>query len=101
MKIVAENPGRSQTDERLINGLRRKVCEHGTDLEKSEGSLARARAKFVENAEGRADFVRQLKGKYDREVANLKKKLTTLENEMAKQIKNFKSEREHCYAFMS
>jgi len=42
-----------------------------------------------------------LKGKYDREVANLKKKLTTLENEMAKQTKSFKAEREHCYALMA
>ncbi|XP_019228883.1 PREDICTED: tropomyosin alpha-1 chain-like [Nicotiana attenuata] len=77
MKIAAENQVRSRADEKLINGLKRKVYEYENDLEKSEGRLARARAKLAKNAEGRAGFVQQLKEKYDREVANLKKKLTT------------------------
>ncbi|XP_070005630.1 uncharacterized protein [Nicotiana sylvestris] len=101
MKIAAENLGRSQTDESLINSLRWKVCKCGTDLEKSEGRLARARAKLEKNAEEWAEFVQQLKGIYDREVTNLKKKLTTLENEMTEQTKSFKAERKYCYALMS
>ncbi|XP_070029634.1 spindle pole body component 110-like [Nicotiana sylvestris] len=101
MKIAAENQERSRTDERLINGLRRKISKCEDDLEKSEGSLVRARAQLAKNAEGRTEFVRQLKRKYDGEVTNLKKKLTTLENEMSKQKKSFKIEREHCYDLMS
>ncbi|XP_019259543.1 PREDICTED: uncharacterized protein LOC109237668 isoform X2 [Nicotiana attenuata] len=101
MKIAAENQEMSQIDERLINGLRRKISKYEDDLKKSEGSLARARAHLAKNVEGRAEFARQLKRKYDGEVANLKKNLTTLENEMAKQTKNFKTETEHCYALMS
>lgn len=80
MKIAAENPAWSRTDEKLINGLRRKVCDYGADLEKAEDELAKARAKLVKNAEGRAGLVQQLKGKYDKEVTSLKRKLTTLEN---------------------
>ena len=70
-------------------------------MEKSKVSLARAREQLAKNAEGRAEFVRQLKRRYDGEVTNLKKKLTTPENEMAKQTKSFKTEREHCYALMA
>nr|XP_009798215.1 PREDICTED: uncharacterized protein LOC104244481 isoform X2 [Nicotiana sylvestris] len=101
MKIAAENQERSRTDERLINGLRRKISEYKDDLETFEGSLVRARAQLAKNAEEWAEFARQLKRKYDGEVTNLKKKLTTLENEMAEQTKNFKAEREHFYALMS
>jgi len=101
MKIAAENQERSRANERLINGLRRKVSEYQDDLEKFELNLARARAQMTKNVEGHAEFVRQLKRKYEGTVTNLKKRLTTLENEMAKQAKNFKAEREHCYALMS
>ncbi|XP_070005545.1 uncharacterized protein [Nicotiana sylvestris] len=100
MKIAAENQERSRKDEKLISGLKRKIAECEDDLEKSEGNLAMARAQLTKNAEGRAEFVRQLKKKYEGTVTNLKKRLTTLENEMAKQAKNFKAEREHCYALM-
>ncbi|XP_070013127.1 uncharacterized protein [Nicotiana sylvestris] len=101
MKIAAKNQERSQADERLICGLRKKVIECQDDLEKSEASLARARAQLIKNAEGKVEFVRQLKRKYEGTITDLKKKLTTLENEVAKQARNFKAEREHCYDLMS
>ncbi|XP_070030028.1 uncharacterized protein [Nicotiana sylvestris] len=101
MKIAAQNLERSRTDEKLINGLRKKVCDYGADLEKTEGELAKARAKLAKNTEERASFVQQLKEKYDKRVMGLKIKLNTHEKEMDKQAKNFKAEREHCYALMS
>nr|XP_009774690.1 PREDICTED: tropomyosin-1-like [Nicotiana sylvestris]XP_016487725.1 PREDICTED: tropomyosin-1-like [Nicotiana tabacum] len=101
MKITAENPVRSRKDKKLIHSLRRKVCDYGADLEKTEGELAKAREKLSRNAEERASFVQQLKEKYNKGITGLKEKLNTLENEMAKQTKNFKAEREHCYALMS
>ncbi|XP_070007697.1 uncharacterized protein [Nicotiana sylvestris] len=101
MKIVAENQEKSRKDERLISGLKRKLAKCEDDLEKSEGNLARARAQLAKNIEGRAEFVRQLKRKYEGTVTTLKKRLTTLENEMAKQAKNFKVEMEHCNALMA
>ena len=63
MRIAARNPERSRADERLISGLRKKVLECQDDLEKSEASLAKVRAQLAENAEGRAEFVRQMKKK--------------------------------------
>ncbi|XP_070009427.1 uncharacterized protein [Nicotiana sylvestris] len=101
MRIAAKNQERSQKDERLISGLKRKIVECEDDLEKSEGNLAKARAQLVKNAEGRAEFVQQLKRKYEGTTTNLKKRLITLEKEMAKQAESFKAEREYCYALMS
>ncbi|XP_070002767.1 uncharacterized protein [Nicotiana sylvestris] len=101
MKIAVENQERSQKDESLIKGLKRKIAECEDDLKKSEGNLARAQAQLAKNAEGKAEFVQQLKRKYEGNTTNWKKRLTYLENEMAKQAKNFKAEREHCYALIS
>ncbi|XP_019254961.1 PREDICTED: uncharacterized protein LOC109233527 [Nicotiana attenuata] len=101
MKIAAENPAKSRQDEKLINSLRRKVYDYGTDLEKAEEELAKTRSRLAQNAKGRAKFVERLKDRDDKEATVLKKKLTTQENEMAQQAKNFKSEKEHCYALIS
>ena len=101
MKIAAENPARSAKDEKLIKNLRQKVNEYGFDLNKAEGKLARARTKLAKNAEERARLVKQLKEKYDNEVVGLKKRVTIFENKMIKQAKDFKAEREHCYAAMT
>ncbi|XP_070007895.1 uncharacterized protein [Nicotiana sylvestris] len=79
-KTTAENP-----DEKLINNLRQKVDEYGFYLNKAEGELARARTKLAKNAEERARLVKQLKEKYDNEVAGLKKRVITVENKMIKQ----------------
>ncbi|XP_070022061.1 uncharacterized protein [Nicotiana sylvestris] len=100
IKIAAENPVRSEKDEKLIHNLRRNVCDYGADLEKTEGELAKAQEKLTKNAEERASFIQQLKEKYDKVITGPKKKINTLESEMAKQAKNFKAEIEHCYAFM-
>ncbi|XP_070005060.1 uncharacterized protein [Nicotiana sylvestris] len=43
----------------------------------------------------------KLKEKYDKGITGLEKKINTLESEMTKQAKNFKAEREDCYALMS
>nr|XP_009796822.1 PREDICTED: uncharacterized protein LOC104243346 [Nicotiana sylvestris] len=64
---------------------------------KAEGKLAKAQTKLSKNAEERARFVQQLKGKYDNGIMGLKKKITVLEKEMTKQARDFKAEREHCY----
>ncbi|XP_070002359.1 uncharacterized protein [Nicotiana sylvestris] len=101
MQIAAKNPVRSAKDEILIGNLRQKVGEYGFDLNKAEGELARARTKLAKNAEERARLVKQLKGKYDNGVVGLNKKIIVLENEMTKQARDFKEEREHYYALMS
>ncbi|XP_070029962.1 uncharacterized protein [Nicotiana sylvestris] len=42
-----------------------------------------------------------MKRNYEGTITNLKRKVTTLENEAAKQAKDFKADREHCYDLMA
>ncbi|XP_070022246.1 uncharacterized protein [Nicotiana sylvestris] len=98
LKIPARNPEKSRAGERLISSLKKKALECQDDLEKSEASLAKVRAHLAENAKGRAQFVRQI---YEGAITSLKRKMTTLKNEAAKQAKNFKADREHCYDLMA
>ncbi|XP_070039193.1 uncharacterized protein [Nicotiana tomentosiformis] len=88
MKIAAETP------------VRRKVHDYGFNLSKAERDLLNDQAKLAKSAEEYARLAHQLKQKYDKEVAILQKKLVALENELVKQIKDFKTEREHCYALI-
>ncbi|XP_070002856.1 nuclear matrix constituent protein 1-like [Nicotiana sylvestris] len=101
MKIAAENPTRSAKDENIIKNRRQKISEYGFDLNKEEGELARARTKLAKNAEERERLVKQLKEKYDNEVVGLNKRVTIFQNKMTKQAKDFKAEKEHCYAAMA
>jgi len=101
MKIVARNPERSRADERLISGLKKKVLECQEDLEKSEASLAKIWAQWTKKAEERARVVQQMKRNYEGTITSLRRKVTTLENEAAKQAKDFKAEREYCYDLMA
>ncbi|XP_075105025.1 LOW QUALITY PROTEIN: uncharacterized protein LOC107765109 [Nicotiana tabacum] len=100
MKIAAETPARSERDEKIITNLRRKVHDYSFDLTKAERDLFNAQARLAKGAEEDARLAHQLKQKYDKEVAILQKKLVALENEMIKQTKDFKTEREHCYALI-
>ncbi|XP_070017104.1 uncharacterized protein [Nicotiana sylvestris] len=101
IRIAAENPGRSRKDEKLIYSLTQKVSDYEDDLQDTEAELANARAKLAKNAEGQASFVQQLKEKYDKGMVSIEKKVNVLENEMAKHARDFKVEREYCYALMS
>ncbi|XP_070025627.1 uncharacterized protein [Nicotiana sylvestris] len=101
MRVAAEKPARSEKDEKLISSLRLKVNDYEADLTKAEKDFLRDQAQLAKSAEKRTRLTQQLKQKYDRGYTILKKKLTTLENEMVQQTKNFKAEREHCYTLIS
>ncbi|XP_070002904.1 uncharacterized protein [Nicotiana sylvestris] len=101
MKLAAENPVRSSKDEKLINNLRQKVNDCSFNLNKAESELAWARKQLAKNAYERAHLVKQLKEKYDNEVAGLKKRVITMENKTIRQAKDFKAEREQCYTTMA
>nr|XP_009608940.1 uncharacterized protein LOC104102811 isoform X2 [Nicotiana tomentosiformis] len=100
MKIAAETLARSERDEKIITNLRRKVHDYSFDLTKAERDLFNAQARLAKGAEEHPRLAHQLKQKYDKEVAILQKKLVALENKMIKQTKDFKAEREHCYALI-
>ncbi|XP_070005400.1 uncharacterized protein [Nicotiana sylvestris] len=101
MRIAARNSERSRADERLISSLKKKALECQDDLEKSEANLAKVGAQWAKKAEERAKFVQQMKRKYEGTITSLKRKMTTLENEVAKKAKDFKADREHCYDLMA
>ncbi|XP_070007730.1 uncharacterized protein [Nicotiana sylvestris] len=96
MRTADRNPERSRVDERIISSLKKKTLECQDDLEKSEANLAKVRAQWAKEAGELAKFVQQMKRKYEGTIS-LKRKMTTLENEAAKQAKDFKADREHCY----
>ncbi|XP_070029721.1 uncharacterized protein [Nicotiana sylvestris] len=101
LKIEAENPGRSRKDERLIYNLTQKVRNYEDGLQKAEIELAKAQARLAKSTERRASFIQQMKERYERGVTSWEKAIGNLEGEMAKQAKNFKAEREHCYTVMA
>ncbi|XP_070020014.1 uncharacterized protein [Nicotiana sylvestris] len=101
MKVAAENPARSDRDEKLIANLRQKVTDYSFDLNKAENELAKAKKKLAKNADERVRLVKQLRERYDDEVAGLKKRVIAMENKMIKQAKDFKVEREHCYTALA
>ncbi|XP_070025374.1 uncharacterized protein [Nicotiana sylvestris] len=101
MKVAAKNPARSNGDEKLITNLRQKVSDYSFDLNKAESELAKARKQLAKNAEERVRLVKQLRERYDYEVAGLKKRVISTENKIIKQAKDFKVEREHCYTTLA
>ncbi|XP_070034453.1 uncharacterized protein [Nicotiana tomentosiformis] len=104
MRIAVETPVRSERDQKIIGNLRQKVHDYATDLTKAEKDLAKARARMVQlgkDVEEQTRLARQAKQSYNKEVAILRKELATLENEMGQQVKDFKTEREHCYALIN
>ncbi|XP_070018222.1 uncharacterized protein [Nicotiana sylvestris] len=101
LKVAAENPVRSDRDEKLIANLRHKVRDYNFDLNKAESELAKAQKQLAKNADERVRLVKQLRERYDDEVTRLKKRVIATENKMIKQAKNFKVEREHCYTALA
>lgn len=60
-------------------------------MQKTEAELANAQAKLDKDVEGQARFVQQLKGKNDKGMVSMKKKVKVLENKMSKQERDFKA----------
>lgn len=100
MKLAAETPVRSERDEKIITNLRWKMYDYCFDLTKAEKDLRSTQTRLSKSAEEHARLAHHLKQKYEKKVATLKKKLVAIENEMVKQVKDFKTEREHCYALI-
>ncbi|XP_070014190.1 uncharacterized protein [Nicotiana sylvestris] len=101
LKVAAENLVRSNRDEKLIANLRQKVSDYNFDLNKAESELAKTQKQLAKNAYERVRLVKQLRERYDDEVAGLKKRVIATENKTIKQAKDFKVEREHCYTTLA
>lgn len=89
MKIDAKNQERILSIERLIKGLKKQVIECQEELEKSEVNMAKLRAQWKNKTKERAQFVQQMKRKYEGTIANMKRKMNTFEDTVARQDKEF------------
>ncbi|XP_070013861.1 spindle pole body component 110-like [Nicotiana sylvestris] len=97
MKIATRNPKRSQADEKLINGLKKKVLEYQEDLEKSKPGIARIQLKRIKKTEGRARSMQQMKRDYERNIAILIETISTLEEQIFRQARDARADRKHYY----
>ncbi|XP_070005839.1 uncharacterized protein [Nicotiana sylvestris] len=84
MRIDADNQQRSRSDERLINRLKKEIIEHRDDLKKSEGAIAQLRAQWAKVTKERTQYLQQVKKEYEKTIAKLKGKMTTLKDKAAK-----------------
>ncbi|XP_070021898.1 uncharacterized protein [Nicotiana sylvestris] len=101
MKIAIRNPKRSRADEKLINGLKKKVLEYQEDLEKSKAGLARIQVKWIKKAEERARSMQQMKRDYERSIALLRETISTLEERIFRQARDSRADRKRYYDLMA
>ncbi|XP_070008108.1 uncharacterized protein [Nicotiana sylvestris] len=80
IRIAADNQQRNRSDERLIKGLE---------------------AHWEKRTEERNRYLQQLKRDHEQTIANLKRKVATLEDKAAKQARTFEAENRHCYDLLA
>ncbi|XP_070010842.1 uncharacterized protein [Nicotiana sylvestris] len=101
MRIDADNQQSSRSDERLINGLKKEIIERREDLKKSERAVAQLRAQWAKKTKERKQYLQQVKKEYEKTIAKLKGKMTTLEDKAAKQVEAYEIESGHCYDLLA
>jgi len=97
MKMDADNQRRSRSDKRLIAGLRNQVIESRKDLERSEASIARIRARWAKGAAARKKHLWQVRRDYEGSIAILRETNSTLRDRVFKQARDARTDRERCY----
>ncbi|XP_070029702.1 uncharacterized protein [Nicotiana sylvestris] len=101
MRVDADNQQRSRSDERLINGLKKEIMERRDDLKKFEGAVAQLRAQWAKITKERTQYLQQVKKEYEKTIAKLKGKMTTLEDKAAKQAEAYEIKSGHCYDLLA
>ncbi|XP_070017044.1 uncharacterized protein [Nicotiana sylvestris] len=101
MKIAARSQERSQSDKRLINGLKKKVLEYKEDLEKSKVGLARIQVKWIKKAEEKVRFMQQMKRDYEGNIAILRETISTLKEQIFRQARDARTDRKRYYDLMA
>lgn len=74
------------------------------DLTKTEKELGRVRERITqlgEDMENCLRLARQKNQNHEEEVYGLRKYMNVLENEMGRQVEDFRAEREHCYILLN
>ncbi|XP_070013919.1 uncharacterized protein [Nicotiana sylvestris] len=101
MRLDADKQQRSRSDERLIKGLKTKIVEYRDELKKSEGTIAELQAQWAKRTKERTQYLQQVRKDYENTIANLKRKMITLEDKAAKQAQAFETESGHCYDLLA
>ncbi|XP_070005431.1 uncharacterized protein [Nicotiana sylvestris] len=101
IRIAADNQQRSWSDERLIKGLKMEISECRSELENFENTIAGLEAHWAKRTEERNRYLRQLKRDHEQTIANLKRKVATLEDKATKQARTFEAENRHCYDLLA
>ncbi|XP_070005449.1 uncharacterized protein [Nicotiana sylvestris] len=101
IRIAADNQQRSRSDERLIKGIKMEISECRSELENLENTIAGLEAHWAKRTEERNRYLQQLKRDHEQTIANLKRKVATLEDKAAKQARTFEAENRHCYDLLA
>nr|XP_016512546.1 PREDICTED: pentatricopeptide repeat-containing protein At5g12100, mitochondrial-like [Nicotiana tabacum] len=101
MRIDPDNQQMSRSDERLINRLKKEIIKRRDDLKKSEGAVAQLRAQWAKRTKERTQYLQQVKKEYEKTIAKLKGKMTSLEDKAAKQAEAYEIESGHCYDLLA
>ncbi|XP_070011223.1 golgin IMH1-like [Nicotiana sylvestris] len=101
MRIDVDNQQRSRSDERLIKGLRMEIGECRSESENLENTIAGLEAHWAKRTEKRNQYLQQLKRDHEQTIANLKKKVVTLEDRAAEQARTFEAENRRCHKLLA
>ncbi|XP_070008087.1 uncharacterized protein [Nicotiana sylvestris] len=101
MRIAADNQQRSRSDERLTKGLRMEIGECRSASENLENTIAGLEAHWARRTEKRNRYLQRLKRDHEQTIANLKKKVVTLEDRVVEQTRTFEAENRHCHKLLA
>ncbi|XP_070017865.1 uncharacterized protein [Nicotiana sylvestris] len=101
LRMAPDKQPRSRSDEQLIKVLKNEVREWRDGLEKSENVMAELKEQWGTRADNRRRYLNQLKCDHEKTVANMKRKVATLEGKAVKQAEDFQIESRHCYDLLA
>ncbi|XP_070021790.1 golgin IMH1-like [Nicotiana sylvestris] len=101
IRIATDNQQRSRSDERLIKSLKMEISECRSESENFENTIAGFEAHWVKKTEERNQYLQQVKRDHKQTIANLKRKVATLEDRATEQARTFEAENRHCYNLLA
>ncbi|XP_070021858.1 uncharacterized protein [Nicotiana sylvestris] len=97
LRMAPNKQPRSRSDEQLIRGLKNEVREWRDGLEESENVMPELKVQWGTRADKHSRYLIQLKRNHEKTIANMKRKVATLEGKAVKQTEDFQIKSGHCY----
>ncbi|XP_070019550.1 uncharacterized protein [Nicotiana sylvestris] len=101
LRMAPDKQPRSRSDEQLVKGLKNEVREWRDGLEKSENVMAELKTQWGTRAYKRRRYLNQLKRDHEKTLANMKRKVATLEVKAVKQAEDFQIKSGHYYHLLA